>query len=530
MNMSCACHWDNDHLPVSSGAYFNDIWGYADGSGNELAIMGGIQDVFFLDPANCTLIDSIRIMNDGTSTPNHSLWRDFKTYQQYAYAVADVGSSGLVIFDLSTIPAGVAQVYQSTAFFGKTHNIFIDEPHGRMYVAGSNTRSNGLIVLDISGSNATDPVQLASVALPGGYVHDVFVKDHIAYASHGNNGLYVYNFTDAQNPVVMGTYDQYPEEGYNHSSWVNDDNTFLVFADETFGKSVKRVSITLDIVNNVITFGDLVLFKSQLEPTGNSIAHNPFIKDGLVYISYYHDGVQVFDITQPDTVTRYAFYDTEPSNTDYSSWDGAWGVYPYLPSGTILASDQLNGFFSLQMTDQVLALEEIDFEARPDAGRVRLGWSISSRREHASFVLEHKGPDGIFRQIGSMAYDPNTDTYSFTHHLGNAVGRQHYRLRFQDVSGRDIRVQESSVDLDFPSSFRIAGNVIAQELRIQGPVFPVETQLQIYSRTGVLVKSWNWPAHTGEVSFPVSDLANGIYLIVWNNGIDRWADWFTVLH
>jgi hypothetical protein len=41
-----------------------------------------------------------------------------------------------------------------------------------------------------------------------------------------------------------------------------------------------------------------------------------------------------------------AYFDTFPDN-DAVEFDGAWSVYPYLPSGTIIVSDTTNGLFIL---------------------------------------------------------------------------------------------------------------------------------------------------------------------------------------
>ena len=43
-----------------------------------------------------------------------------------------------------------------------------------------------------------------------------------------------------------------------------------------------------------------------------------------------------------------AFFDTLPAG-DNAVFDGAWSVYPYLPSGNIIASDMSNGLFILTL-------------------------------------------------------------------------------------------------------------------------------------------------------------------------------------
>src|SRR5690606_36129856 len=124
-------------------------------------------------------------------------WRDFKTYQNRAYGSADSSGEGIHIFDLSNLPDTVIHTNQITNFFGSAHNIFIDEPNGRLYAAGSNTQNSGLIVLDIA-TNPDQPALLGSVSLPNaGFVHDLYVRDNIVYASHGNSDkLVIWDFTD----------------------------------------------------------------------------------------------------------------------------------------------------------------------------------------------------------------------------------------------------------------------------------------------------------------------------------------------
>lgn len=350
LNMSLLGQWNVDTLPVHSGIKYNDVWGYADCSGREYAILGSAGRIHFID---VTKPDEPREVASFPGTSN-SVWRDFKTYRDRAYACADQGQDGLMVFDLSGLPDTVTMTYQSTEFFSRSHNLWIDTLHGRLYMAGANTRNNGVIVFDIA-ENPDDPQLLASVQLPGSYIHDIHVVDHIGYASHGFNGLWVYDFTDPENPLPLGSITDYPEKGYNHSSWLSPDGDFLIMADETHGTSLKTVDVQ--------DFDDIYvrsLFKSALlapEHTA-SIVHNPFIRDQYVILAYYHEGIQVYDMSNPDSVFRVAYYDTYPINANYNGYQGAWGAYPYLPSGNILGSDITFGL-------SVLSADSIDFLPGP---------------------------------------------------------------------------------------------------------------------------------------------------------------------
>ena len=66
----------------------------------------------------------------------------------------------------------------------------------------------------------------------------------------------------------------------------------------------------------------------------------------LLYLGYYHDGLRIFDISAPSNPVQTWMYDTYLPN-NHNSYKGAWGVYPYLPSGNIIVSDMQSGLFIL---------------------------------------------------------------------------------------------------------------------------------------------------------------------------------------
>lgn len=340
-NMTLLSQWDNNNLPSTSGIVYNEIWGWADSTGREYAIMGTIGMTYFIDvtdPYNPVIRDSV------IAGHSSSIWRDFKTYGHYCYGVADAGSgSTLQIIDMSFLPDSVSVVYDSNAFFTRAHNIFIDVPAGRLYAAGANTQRNGIIVLDLT-TNPANPTQLSSLNL-GSYTHDIHVRNDTAYLSNAFNGLAVYDYSNAGSPVQLGTLSNYPQQGYNHSSWLTENGDYLVMADETHNTAVKMVD-----VRNMNNIGVVSLFRSKLLApldTG-SIIHNPFVAGKYGVFGYYHDGVQLYDLSNPTSPQNVGWYDTEPGNTDYTGFTGCWGVYPYLPSGIILASDVNHGLFVLR--------------------------------------------------------------------------------------------------------------------------------------------------------------------------------------
>lgn len=336
-NVDFLGNWD----PTRSSFTFNDIWGYTDENFNEYGIIGSLNYTHFIDLRNSgNLREIARIVGR-----NSSGWRDFKTYRHYAYGVSEGNNGSLQIFDLSGLPNVVTKIYDSQAFFTNCHNIFIDEANGRLYAMGTST--SNLVILDLN-QNPAAPTLVGNIDLTGGYVHDIYVRNNIGYCSHGNEGLYVYDFSNPNNVILLGSLTSYQQQGYNHSSWLSSNGRVLTMADEDYGLAMKVVDVSdltdIDVIST---------FKSTLEAavSTNSIPHNPFIiGDKYAVVSYYHDGVQIYNIEDPANPVRAGYYDTYPTNTNYNGGFGSWGVFPFFPSGNIIASDITNGLFVVKPT------------------------------------------------------------------------------------------------------------------------------------------------------------------------------------
>ncbi|MEL6357905.1 MAG: choice-of-anchor B family protein, partial [Bacteroidota bacterium] len=422
-------NWDDDNLIEYANLQYNEVWGYA-ADGREYALLGSARFIHILDITDPTSITEIARLN--TFNDSRSIWRDIKVLGNYAYCVADERAEGLQIIDLSDLPNSATIVYQSTSFFEQAHNIFIDPSTNRLYALGADTRSNGVIVLDLT--TPTAPALLASVNLPGFYVHDAYAKGNLLYANHGNNGLFVYDVNTPTLPAELGRLDTYPEQGYNHSCWLTENGNYLVFCDETHNTGVKIAD-----VSNPIDIMVTDVFRSTLLAPAhtNSVAHNPYVLgDSLVVISYYHEGIQVWDISDPNDVVRRGYYDTH-NNNSYFSLFGAWGAYPWLPSGRILGSDDFNGLFVLELQGFSAPLPVVyrNWTATVSGVDAQLEWSTSDEENNAGFWVEHSVDGRVFHPIHWVAPGPHTrNQYSFRHKQPGQ-GRHFYRLRQIDFDG-----------------------------------------------------------------------------------------------
>jgi len=108
---------------------------------------------------------------------------------------------------------------------------------------------------------------------------------------------------------------------------------------------------------DVSDFDDIrVVAQFGSEVTDSSIAHNGIIKGDYLYVSYYNDGLWIFDISEPENPTVAGFYDTFPSEQK-DDYRGAWGVYAHLPSGNILISDRQTGLYLLDPSEAIGATD-----------------------------------------------------------------------------------------------------------------------------------------------------------------------------
>jgi hypothetical protein len=120
-------------------------------------------------------------------------------------------------------------------------------------------------------------------------------------------------------------------------------------ADENWGLDMKMLDVS-DLSNiEVVSF-----ITSNVDE--NSIPHNQIISGDFVYTAYYHDGLYVHNISNPLYPYLIAYYDTfTPDHHD--SYMGAWGVYPFLPSGNILVSDMQTGLYVIEIDYESASIE-----------------------------------------------------------------------------------------------------------------------------------------------------------------------------
>ncbi|MBD80687.1 MAG: hypothetical protein CL840_17365 [Crocinitomicaceae bacterium] len=330
-NVTLLSNWNDTTIaPNTRENPYNEVWGFALNH-REYAVIGSTYGTHIIDvtrPTRIYQVDSARGAYRGTNVVH----RDYKVYKNYLYAVCDEGGSSLQIFDLQYLPDSLVKVYDEDSLFKRAHNIFIDSASERLYVCG--TEHSALIIYSIK--DPLSPQRLTTyTGLPE--VHDIYVRHDFAYINGSKRGFYIVDFYKPKKPVTYTSLTSYPDKGYNHSGWLNERGDIFVFCDETRGKKVKVYDVS-DLKN--------IKLKSTLTSgvDDSSIAHNVIIKGEFAFFSYYADGLQIFDISDPSKPVKTGFYDTHLGK-DSIGFHGAWGIYPLLPSGNVLVSDMKTGLY-----------------------------------------------------------------------------------------------------------------------------------------------------------------------------------------
>lgn len=398
----------------NGGAKYNDVWGFAH-NGSEYAVIGSTKGTHFIQ---ITEEDEL-IFRDfviGGEISMQVVHRDYHGYQNYVYAICQQGenTSTLQVIDISYLPDSVHTVYDDDTLFSVAHNVFVDTATAKLYVCGPAGHAMSVYSLE----NPEEPVLLSHFDKVD-YVHDAYVRNDTAFLNCAGDGLFVYDFSNTQNPPLMGSLELYVDKGYNHSGWLSPDGNTYVFADETEGKRLKVCD-----VSDITDIDVLSTFEAESpEVVETHLAHNLMYKDGFVYVSYYNDGLRIFDVRDRENPEQVGYYDTYPE-THPSNFRGAWGVYAFLPSGKILISDRQTGLYLFQFIPPPDINSPLTHGVFPNPFDENAVFSFHNPNELVYDLIVY---DSRGREV--QTYTTVTNDYIRMHRAGLMAGMYHYELR-----------------------------------------------------------------------------------------------------
>ena len=377
-NLSLLAHIPLTDFPSNPDSA-NDIWGHVDlNNQKEYAIIGlenGVAVVDVTIPTSPEVIGSISGLPSG--------WRDIKVYQffdtstlrwqAYAYSTTEA-NEGLTIIDLNDLENGISVVRRQTTDIS-AHNIYISnvdyslnialagqEP--AVHILGSNNFSGSFRSYTLSDPETLGSTYTISSGTQNDYTHDATSLtindaraqtdcvqansvDCLVILDFSVDTLRVWDHTDKNQAIELGS-SSYPNAEYTHSGWWSEDKQYVIVHDE-LDEQEHSLNTTLNIFD-ISTLTSPTLVGTWTGST-RAIDHNGFVRGNRYYMSNYERGITVLDITDPSAPVEVGFFDTYPVSNN-AGFNGAWGVYPFLPSGNILVSDINSGLYILQ--DQTL--------------------------------------------------------------------------------------------------------------------------------------------------------------------------------
>lgn len=365
-NVEVKAHF-NDY-PQGVGYGYSSCWSYVHGDGREYAVIGTRKGTAFYnvtDPDNAYFVGFI----DGIS----STWREMKSYRNWVYIVTESVTPapgdppvapGIQIVSM-TDPEHPALVATWAGSFNRSHTVSVDTTRALLICNGTRSGNVATGMRILSLANPVGPVEIGW--WPGGatpvptdkYVHDSVPIGTRLYASSIYVGIQrVIDLTIPSTPTELVSW-TYPG-GFSHNAWPDATGNILYVTDEVNGEPLKIFDLT-----GLPPSPPMV---NRITSNPGAIVHNAHVLGDELILANYTEGTRFLDISDPRHPAEYAWADTwlGPSG----GFSGVWGVCPYFPSGTVIASDMQSGLWvyrpvrdygivHAQVTDGALPMSDV---------------------------------------------------------------------------------------------------------------------------------------------------------------------------
>ncbi len=359
------------------GHLTSDLWIWEAPDGRDYAVIGswgGPGNAYFYDvtdPASMQLVDTVTI--DARTVNDVKISEDGRI-GVLSREGASNRRNGIVILDVSNPrDVKVLSTYDDQ-LTGGVHNVFIYDNH--VYAVNNGRRFD---VINIEDPAKPVRVSRFETNSPGRSVHDVWVRDGIAYQAGRTDGIVMVDVGGGgdvaggspERPVEMGRADQITR--WNHAVWPFKSESagkFYVFAgDETFYDN-PRVPERLEydpeqkIPQRAGGWVHILEFDDPQNPAevasyrvGDFGVHNYWIdwEEEILYTAYYQGGLRVVDVSGELLGDLYAqgremasFYSDDPEG-HVPNAPMVWGPQPH--KGTIFFTDHHSGLWAVRLKD-----------------------------------------------------------------------------------------------------------------------------------------------------------------------------------
>ncbi len=202
------------------------------------------------------------------------------------------GGNGITLLDLTDPLAPAPIVHFTTTLENGVHNAWIDGTHVYLVVDGANSQA-GLRILDVA--DPANPTIVADFYGGSSFLHDVYVRDGLAFLSHWNAGLIILDVGNGMaggspaNPVEVSRLAT--EGGQTHNAWYWPAGGYVFVGEEDFQTpGIMHVVDVSDMSNprEVATFA-----------VPGTTPHNFWMDETgeVLYLSWYVNGIRALDVS-----------------------------------------------------------------------------------------------------------------------------------------------------------------------------------------------------------------------------------------
>ena len=352
-----------------------DLWVWEGVDGRDYAVHGTWNaegHAYFYDvtdPRNMELIDTVQV---DARTVNDVKVSEDGTLCVISREGASNRRNGIVMLDV-TNPREV-EILSSfdQGLTGGVHNVFLDNNH--VYAVNNGRRWD---VVNVEDPRNPFRVSRYETQSPGRSVHDVWIRDGIAYQAGRTDGLIMVDVGGGglggspNTPVEMGRFSQIT--GWNHAVWPfrspSTGKLYVIGGDEAFYLNPRRpeaggILWEEGIPSRAKGWLHFVDFTDPDNPQevarfelADSGPHNLWIdwEEEIMYVGYYDAGLRVVDVSgdllgdlyrQGRQIARFFPEDNEGflANAAFT-----WGPQPH--KGTIFLADFNSGLWAVRLKD-----------------------------------------------------------------------------------------------------------------------------------------------------------------------------------
>ncbi len=352
-----------------------DLWVWEGVDGRDYAVHGTWNaegHAYFYDvtdPRNMELIDTVQV---DARTVNDVKVSEDGTLCVISREGASNRRNGIVMIDC-TNPHDV-EILSSfdQGLTGGVHNVFLDNNH--VYAVNNGRRWD---VVNVEDPRNPFRVSRFETDTPGRSVHDVWIRDGIAYQAGRSDGLIMVDVGGGgmggspNTPVEMGRFPQIT--GWNHAVWPfrspSTGKLYVIGGDEAFYLNPRRpdaggILWEEGIPSRAKGWLHFVDFTDPDNPEevarfelADSGPHNLWVdwEEEIMYVGYYDAGLRVVDVSgdllgdlyrQGRQIARFFPEDNEGflANAAFT-----WGPQPH--KGTIFLADFNSGLWAVRLKD-----------------------------------------------------------------------------------------------------------------------------------------------------------------------------------